>query len=141
MFFALPTTCPQKGGHPREEKRVKVGMELVMEKKGKMLKKKKHQLKPVELDVVLETKKIKKNRKKVESSDNDRKTTNRKTAKVTENDGEKKQSKAANKKKDTGAGKKSNNGNQKKGSLASTSGKKVKKSVHKYVQSRQILCC
>jgi hypothetical protein len=33
-------------------------MELSMEKKGKMLQKEKHQLKPVEPDVALETKKI-----------------------------------------------------------------------------------
>jgi hypothetical protein len=40
-----PYPCPQKGGCPREEKRIKGGVEIAMEKKGKISKKKRDQLK------------------------------------------------------------------------------------------------
>jgi len=55
-----PYAGPRKGGRPREEKRIKGGMELSMEKKSKAMGKKGKD-KPVEPEVDLITKKIEKN--------------------------------------------------------------------------------
>lgn len=61
-----PYAGPRKGGRPREEKRIKGGVELVMEKKMNAEKKiaSKRKGKPVEPDIELQCKKLKKTGKR-----------------------------------------------------------------------------